>query len=65
MCALDNDWAQMQELFQAGASPNIQDAQGRTAAMIASELGHVQIMKLLDNDLRKVNMKLKVGLSSR
>ncbi|XP_075254402.1 ankyrin repeat and EF-hand domain-containing protein 1-like isoform X3 [Convolutriloba macropyga] len=59
LCALENDWSTLQELLKAGASPNLQDGRGRTVAMIAAQYGHVQVMKLLDNDLRKVNMKLK------
>ena len=61
LCALENDWSTLQELLKAGASPNLQDGRGRTVAMIAAQYGHVQVMKLLDNDLRKVNMKLKVS----
>ena len=60
LCALSNDAAQLQALLEAGASPNLQDAQGRSPAMIAAEFGHLPIMKLLDTDARKPNMKLKV-----
>ncbi|XP_063710850.1 ankyrin repeat and EF-hand domain-containing protein 1-like isoform X2 [Symsagittifera roscoffensis] len=59
LCALENDWAMLHELFKAGANPNLQDAKGRTISMIAAEYGHVQVMKLLDSDSLKVNMKLK------
>ena len=51
----------LHELFKAGANPNLQDAKGRTISMIAAEYGHVQVMKLLDSDSLKVNMKLKVS----
>lgn len=59
LCALANDTTQLQALLEAGASPNLQDALGRTPAMIAAEFGHLSVMKLLDSDARKPNMKLK------
>ena len=59
MAAANNNDAIITYLMRLGASPDVQDAQGRTPAMIAAQFGHVNTLEILLQTSR--NLKLKVN----
>ena len=56
--AANNNDAIITYLIKLGASPEVQDGQGRTPAMIAAQYGHVNTLDILLETSR--NLKLKV-----
>ena len=56
-CAYNGTLQEVRKLLRAGANVNAQQNDGRTALMIASQNGHVEVVKaLLTNDMVDANI---------
>lgn len=61
LVSVANDLDMARFLLSLNAHPDVQDKKGRTAMMLAAELGHVSMMQLLASNQARVTLVDKEG----